>query len=146
MAISHRATHSSWAIIILVAIFSSIVTAMLCQQRPAYARMSDSQEVINQKNMDIIAFPVQLPNSDGIVMIDSETSVMCIYEYQYQRPVHERLVLLAARNCSYDLQLQEYNTAEPTPAKVCEIINNVSKKQETNVDSSPAVPEIAEGK
>ena len=71
----------------------------------------------------IVAVPVQLrAGYEALAIIDKENYTICLYQYQVTRPVHERLVLLAARSFRYDRQLQDYNTADPRPTEVKDLL------------------------
>ena len=59
---------------------------------------------------------------DGLALIDREHRTICLYQYQPRRPEHERFVLVAARSFRYDCQLEDFNTAEPRPAAVRELL------------------------
>lgn len=55
------------------------------------------------------------PGYDVLALVDRTHETLSIYQYDTSRPMHERLVLLAARSIKYDRQLAAYNTATPLP-------------------------------
>ena len=91
----------------------------------------------------LTAFPIQIaPGFDGIVLIDHLNRNLCIYQYQARNPSHQRLSLLAARNFKYDLQLEDYNNADPRPATVKEWLGRAA----AGYNSSPTKSTGYEGK
>ena len=90
----------------------------------------------------LTAFPIQIaPGFDGIVLIDHQNRNLCIYQYRARNPAHERLTLLAARNFRYDLQLEDYNNADPRPGTVKEWLGRAG-----GYTTPPAKPKGYEGK
>jgi hypothetical protein len=65
----------------------------------------------------------------GMFLIDPRTRTMCVYRYQ---PGTNKLQLLAARNVSYDLQLDDYNNAAKTPREIREIVEKQKRIDEVN--------------
>ena len=54
----------------------------------------------------------------GLYLIDRESGTMTVYQWL---PATRKLELLAARNCIYDLQLDEYNT-KPSPSEIKRLV------------------------
>jgi hypothetical protein len=68
---------------------------------------------------DLLAFPVEVrPGYEAIALIDKENETLSLYQYDFSRVSHERLVLLAARSFRYDRMLEDYNTAQPRPDEI----------------------------
>ena len=66
----------------------------------------------------LLAMPAQLSEGrHGLFLVDREAGIIAVYEYSNGR----ELRLVAARNFTYDLQLDEYNTTPP-PSEVQEIV------------------------
>ncbi|MFW6155174.1 MAG: hypothetical protein ACOC95_08160 [Planctomycetota bacterium] len=57
----------------------------------------------------------------GLYLIDTDLRSLAVYEYIPSAREGSRLVLRAARNVRYDLQLDAYNT-EPDPAEIADLI------------------------
>jgi len=49
------------------------------------------------------------------VLVDSGSGTMAIYEWVPDRIAGRKLHLVAARNFTFDLQLDDYNNSEPLP-------------------------------
>jgi hypothetical protein len=55
----------------------------------------------------------------GLYLVDYENKTICIYEYV---PQDRRLRLRAARTYRFDAQLDEYNTDQPLPREVKDLV------------------------
>jgi len=122
-------------LLLLVAVLSGFAAVLLLtrQGRPLAAQLATSHS-----QADILALPVEFrPGYEGTALIDKENYTICIYQYQFTRPAHERLVLLAARSFRYDRQLADYNTAEPRPDQVKDIL----RRPTDTADQPPAEPQ-----
>jgi hypothetical protein len=76
----------------------------------------------------VTTVPIQLGReSYGLAMVDAKRETIWIYEINTRGPAHSRLKLLAARSWHYDKLLEEYNTAEPRPQQVKNIIEQLLK-------------------
>ena len=64
-------------------------------------------------------------------MVDKTGKTLWIYEISSRGPATQRLKLLAARNFEYDQMLQNYNTAEPRPGQVKEILQKYGIRPKT---------------
>jgi hypothetical protein len=72
--------------------------------------------------------PLQLGReSYGIAMVDAKSETIWIYEINSRAPAHSRLKLVAARSWHYDKMLEEYNSAQPKPSEVKNIIEQLLK-------------------
>jgi hypothetical protein len=70
--------------------------------------------------------PLQLGReSYGLAMVDAKSETIWIYEINSRAPAHSRLKLLAARSWHYDKLLEEYNSAQPRPREVKNIIEQL---------------------
>ena len=106
-----------WIPLLITVLSTTGAVFLLSRPLPA----EDSKDQKSAVSAPVSAFPIQIaPGFDGIVLIDPQSRNLCIYQYQVRNPAHERLTLLAARNFSYDLQLDDYNNADPRPATVKE--------------------------
>ena len=118
------ARHSNQAFLLLITVISTTLAAVLItgQSSANSGRLADNYPG-PLDSARVTALAVQLrPGMDGIALIDTANSTICIYQYQAHRPVHDSFVLLAARSFRYDCQLVEYNTAEPRPEQVRQLI------------------------
>jgi len=125
------------AVLPLIIIISTIA-AIILLSRHSGAIDDGGQNVENRQSSDIIAIPLQLRGGiDGIAIIDKSNYTICIYQYQGHRPDDERFVLLSARSFRYDRLLQDYNTAEPRPETVKQIIEHNQKIQKQPQQETP---------
>ena len=80
--------------------------------------------------------PIQLGrDSYGVVMVDQSSETIWVYEINKGGSSHNRLKLLAARSWKYDKMMDSYNTSEPTPAQVKELIGKMQGLQ-PNIEQS----------
>jgi DNA-binding transcriptional ArsR family regulator len=78
----------------------------------------------------ILVVPAQIDrDSYGIVMVDTRLQNLWVYKLDGRATAHNRLRLLAARNWEYDKFLEEFNTAEPTPKQVKELLERLGSRQ-----------------
>jgi hypothetical protein len=63
----------------------------------------------------------------GLYLVDLERGIIALYQWA---PKTRKLRLLAARNCVYDLQLDEYNT-EPSPIEIRNLVRESQPLGET---------------
>ena len=67
--------------------------------------------------------PLQLGReSYGLAMVDTKSESIWIYEVNTKGAPHSRLKLMAARSWHYDKMLDEYNSGDPKPQEVKDII------------------------
>jgi len=92
--------------------------------------VSAQAELQANTNSGILVVPVQLErDSYGLVMVDTVSQTLWIYELNNRGPAHNRLRLLAARSWRYDRLLKQYNTAEPKPEQVKMLLESLGQQQ-----------------
>jgi len=69
-------------------------------------------------------------------MVDTVAQTMWIYRLSSRGSKQKRLELLAARRWKYDRFLEQYNTTEPKPQQVKEILEEFGKLEEQNQHDS----------
>jgi len=70
--------------------------------------------------------PIQLGREAyGIAMVDTVGQTLWVYEINSRGPAYNRLRLFAARSWRYDKLLKEYNTADPKPERVKQILETL---------------------
>lgn len=85
--------------------------------------------------------PIQTgPQTYGVAIVDVKNETICIYEINSRAATFNRLKLVAARSFRYDRLLESYNSAEPHPDQVRDIIRQASKIPAVN-GNKPPVPE-----
>lgn len=128
------------AVLPLIIIISTIAATFLLSRHSG--AIDGDQNVENPQSSDIIAIPLQLRGGiDGVAIIDKSNYTICIYQYQGHRPDYERFVLLSARSFRYDRLLQDYNTAEPRPETVKQMIEHnqeIQKQPQQQETPEPA--------
>lgn len=143
MMLAHR-RHPGPAVLILIAAVSTTIAAILVM-RAARAEQS-AAGIPDQELAEVIVVPLDLgANGVGLALIDRRHHTICIYEYNTRRDAHERLALLAARSFRYDTRLEQFNTAEPLPSEVRDLLNHAEQFGQPPSDQPqpPAVPDIA---
>ncbi len=119
--------HMPQRTILIFSVMLSVVALviLLSQQQTV---VGDGLNLASQAGLNpptIQAVPLQLkPGSQALALIDHDNETICLYEYQYNRQKHERLVLLATRSFKYDRQLEAFNTASPTPMDIKRLIDS----------------------
>ena len=94
---------------------------------------------------NIIVVPVQVArDSYGIAMVDTAGKTLWVYEVSSRGPSHNRLRLLAARNWKYDQLLEDYNTGEPKPRQVKEILRKLSSAHQPQQEDEEKLEEMAQ--
>jgi hypothetical protein len=108
---------------------------------PHSPAVAETQDAI-QDSGRIVVVPIQLEKDlPGLVMIDTVGQTLWIYEINTLASTHNKLRLLAARSWQYDRLLQRYNTADPAPEQVRELLEKLnspaqSRKEEVAVDAN----------
>ena len=93
---------------------------------------------------DVTVIPIRLSSTgDGIALIDRTHGTICLYQYQPRNDAHERFVLLAVRSFRYDIQLENYNTADPNPAAIREMLERRGATGDVDRAVEAAVAEIS---
>jgi hypothetical protein len=104
-----------WAVVaFLVIIAMSLLVELLAGSQPAAAQVTTAQ-----RTGQVLAVAGQITGDTyGLYLVDLERGIITMYQWA---PKERKLRLLAARNFSYDLQLDEYNT-EPSPKEIRDIV------------------------
>ena len=98
-----------------------MVFAFLLRQTEAEVEMKAVHTPV--QGADVVAFPVEVkPGYEAIALVDKENETLSLYQYDFSRASHERLVLLAARSFRYDRMLEDYNTAQPRPEEIKQLV------------------------
>ena len=105
-----------WLIVILLA----AIAACLLVEFGATAGTAWAQVSASGKSSGIYAVAGQITSdSYGIYLIDSDNATMAVYQWL---PSVRRLRLMAARNFEFDLQLDEFNSDDPTPREIKKLV------------------------
>jgi hypothetical protein len=84
----------------------------------------------------IMAFTGQIEKDIyGIMMVDVDAGTLWVY--QYRKGVNQ-LKLLTARSWLYDRYLEEYNTSQPTPSEVAQLVAQQQQKEQYKTTTMPS--------
>jgi hypothetical protein len=101
---------------------------------PAVAQSVPEQPIAGGNG--IFVMPCQLhPAVWGCYLIDTQRQSLCVYEY---RAGEKALILSAARNFRYDLDLKNYNTF-PAWYDIQKAVDDAVKNQRINESQLPSV-------
>ena len=125
MMLAHR-RHPGPAVLILIAAVSTTIAAILliCAAGAGQA----APEIPPPGLAEVLAVPLDLgAGGVGLALIDRYHHTICIYDYNPRRDPHKRLALLAARSFRYDTRLEQFNTDEPLPHEVRDLLNRAEQ-------------------
>ena len=114
-----RWTLPQWTLIVVLAALAGGLVATWMQTPPPAARAQTLTPKVTGP-ITAVAAPLSA-NTYGLYLIDNDLRSLAVYEYIPSAREGSRLVLRAARNVRYDLQLDAYNT-EPDPAEIADLI------------------------
>jgi len=103
----------------VVALLSAIAGALLVEVfrgGPA----AEAQTFPSQGGGNLLVVTGQVgADAYGVYLVDQENHRMAVYQWLPGKP--GKLKLVAARNCAFDLRLDEYNT-EPSPNEIEQLV------------------------
>ncbi len=122
------------------ALLLAILAVLLTRSRPIMTSTASAQPVPEQPitgGNGIFVMPCQLhPEVWGCYLLDTQCrQSLCVYEY---RAGEKALILSAARNFRYDLDLKNYNTF-PAWYDIQKAVDDAVKNQRTNESQLPSV-------
>jgi hypothetical protein len=137
-----------YALYVNAALLLAILTVLLSRAAgPALTSSAKAQSVPEQPpeqspgqpiagGNGIFVMPCQLhPEVWGCYLIDTQRQSLCVYEY---RAGEKALILSAARNFRYDLDLKNYNTF-PAWYDIQKAVDDAVKNQRINESQLPSV-------
>jgi hypothetical protein len=128
-----------YALYINAALLLAILAALLTRGQPALSSSAIAQAVPDQPitgGNGIFVMPCQLhPEVWGCYLLDTQRQTLCVYEY---RAGEKALILSAARNFRYDLDLKNYNTF-PAWYDIQKAVDDAVKNQRINDSQLPSV-------
>ena len=120
---------------ILLAILVTLVGRVRTGEGTAVAQAVSDQSPITGGN-GIFVMPCQLhPEVWGCYLLDTQRQTLAVYEY---RAGEKALVLSAARNFRFDLDLKNYNTF-PAWYDIQKAVEDAAKNQRANESQLPPV-------
>jgi len=97
----------------------SALAGALVSQVVLTGSRAGAQTASSGKEASVFALAGQLTRDNyGIFLVDSASGTMAVYEWVPDRAQGRKLHLVAARNFTFDLQLDDYNNSEPLPRDV----------------------------
>jgi len=128
-----------YALYVNAALLLAILAARLSRGQPAMTSPANAQSVPEQPiagGNGIFVMPCQLhPEVWGCYLLDTQRQSLCVYEY---RAGEKALILSAARNFRYDLDLKNYNTF-PAWYDIQKAVEDAAKNQRMNESQLPSV-------
>jgi len=113
-----------WCVVVLL----SVIAACLVIELGFGSGVAGAQPVSAGETSGLVAIAGQVgTDAYGIFLIDTRSRTMCLYRYL---ATVNKLQFLAARNVSYDLQLDDYNNAAKTPREIKEIVEKQKRLDE----------------
>lgn len=119
--LAHR-NHPKLALLAILAVLAPIAVVILLTRGP-HATAQTAAPTASEELAEVIPVPLDFGSGVGLALIDRRHHTICIYQYFPRRDAHERLALVAARSFRYDTQLEQFNTAEPLPHEVRDLLN-----------------------
>ncbi len=110
------ATVANWLAVALLALVAAVLVSEVGFGVPA-AHGQGGAGIERSENVFVVAGQIT-PDTYGIYLVDTEHHRLCMYQWL---PSSRKLRLLAVRNYSYDLLLDEYNT-EKLPREIKQLV------------------------
>jgi len=105
---------------VLTVVALSAVAAFLAVELLRCPAPAEAQITSSRGDATIFAVAGKIsPESYGLYLIDRRRGTITVYEWLHGKP--GKLKLAAARNCTFDLLLDEYNT-EPPPSEIKSLV------------------------
>jgi hypothetical protein len=76
----------------------------------------------------------------GLYLVDYNNKTICVYRFY---PSDRKLQLMAARTYEFDVKLDSYNTSQPLPAEVRELVGQQKRLKDLGIEKKgePKKPE-----
>jgi hypothetical protein len=131
IASSRAAGSARW---LLVVVLAGVAGALLVELgRTATAAGQGFGETFTSGG--VLVVPSALSReSYGVYLVDPQQGRICLYEYQANR---RQLRLLAVRNFTYDLRLDEYNT-DPSPSEMKQLAEQLEPAAAPATQTAPS--------
>ena len=128
-----------YALYVNAALLLAILAVLLSRGRPPFVPAANAQSAAQPSiagGGGIFVMPCQLhPDVWGCYLLDTDRQTLCVYEY---RAGEKALVLSAARNFRFDLDLKNYNTF-PAWYDIQKAVEDALKNQRMNESQLPSV-------
>ncbi len=119
-----RGTVGRWVFVFLLGAVAGYLAVELVGEGPLAA----AQVTTGAKARKVVAVAGQITGETyGVYLVDLEGGIIAVYQWLSGT---KKLRLLAARNYTYDLRLDEYNT-EPSPKEIRGLIRQSRRLGET---------------
>lgn len=105
-----------WSLVVVLAMFSAGLLVTLGVNLAS----AQAQPVTAESKNGVFVVAGQISHETyGLYLVDYEKHTICVYQYH---PKDRKLRLMAARTYRFDVQLDEYNTSEPLPRDVKNLV------------------------
>ncbi len=122
-------TKAKWLFAALVMILAAFVLVEISLSESQSSAESGRQE----RQQGLFAVSGQLDDDTyGVFLVDPQNDTICVY--QFLPGTRRKLRLVAARNFTYDVRLDEYNT-EPSPREIKKLV-----EQHKRIDEGETAP------
>ncbi len=137
----HASTTTTWAKWLIVVLLAAVAAAGLVELgRTSYAAAAGPDAMAGAAGGIYVVAAQIARDAYGVYLVDPESGTICVYQYQ---PANRRLRLLASRNFTYDLQLDDYNTA-PLPREIKELVDQQRRLGRAEESSQPTSSPVEE--
>jgi hypothetical protein len=142
--LSHRRRRRQTLLVVALYVNAGLLLSLLLAvmsrgSASAYAAPVTGAQPIAGGN-GLYLMPGQFANNIwGCYVMDVGRQTLCAYEYVQGR---KQLQLVAARDFSYDIQLREYNSPQPSPDEVRRLVNLTNAPVRGNPNEQPPPPEV----
>lgn len=118
------------------ALLAVLVTVLLVRSGRSLESQAFAQQPPIGGGAGVFIVPAQFTNNTwGCYLLNIDRQTICAYQYFEGQ---KQLRLAAARSFRHDMELTDFNTANPTPAEVKAILDKV--KASGNPDKAPGTP------
>ena len=134
--------HPGVILLLLITVgLSSAATTLLIRHAP------NTAQAAGQTPSDGLAQVIPVPldfgsGSIGLALVDRNYHTICIYQYHPRHDPHKRLALVAARSFRYDIRLEQFNTDQPLPHEVKELLLR-SEQLDVPTPSEPPAEQVS---
>jgi hypothetical protein len=114
----------------IIGLLSGLAAALLVVLGASARAQEASLPLLDQRGGNVKVVAGQISDKTyGLYLVDYEKSTICVYQFL---PNSHKLRLMAARTYRYDVQLDEFNTHDPLPREVRDLV-----QQQKRLGSEP---------
>jgi hypothetical protein len=109
---------NAWVGLCLGAVLSLVATGVWEARPTAWGQFPERSRTANSGG-DLVSFAWDSGNHEHLAVLDPQTRVMSIYEVNRTSGA---ITLKSVRNIGWDLQLEEFNSTNPTPREIRSLV------------------------